>query len=206
YRRCIGFRLFLDAIDRSGRFGWLRDRRSLRFAFPFFATNRRHGKWRDLRQLEGRRSLTRRLPRAMPPRPEGRRIRQPGIRIVGLTGLRPVRRAGRREHLGRHRIVVRGAPAANFDPHIVAAARGDDREMLLTIFWKWRQFVLNSPELLERGARLEGQHLLEDAGDGFEGERSRGELNLTGRRDNVRLFADVDDEGLAVETDDGLKQ
>src|SRR5436190_24264392 len=91
-------------------------------------------------------------------------------------------------------------------PHVVTAAGGDDLEMLVFELRERRKLVLDSAKLLECLPRLAGQHLFEDSRDRFEGERPRRQLHLPGRCDDVRLFADVDDERLAVETDDGLKQ
>ena len=117
-----------------------------------------------------------------------------------------MKRLRRFEHVGRHKIVVAHTVAADLDPDVVTAAGRDHGEVLVLELRERRKLVLNGAEFLERLSRFAGQHLLEDAGDRFEGERARRELDLAGRCYDVRLFTDVDDEGLAVETDDGLEQ
>ena len=69
-----------------------------------------------------------------------------------------------------------------------------------------RHLVLDRAELLERILRLDRQQLVQDARRGIDRQPLRGEVHLLGRRDDVRLLADVQDHRLAVETDNRLKQ
>ena len=69
-----------------------------------------------------------------------------------------------------------------------------------------RHLVLDRAELLERILRLDRQQLVQDARRGIDRQPLRGEVHLLGRRDDVRLLADVQHHRLAVETDNRLKQ
>ena len=66
--------------------------------------------------------------------------------------------------------------------------------------------MLSGAELVERTQHLRGQELPDDAIDGVEGEPARRQIDLTGRRDDVRLVARVHDEGFTIEVHDGLKE
>ena len=54
--------------------------------------------------------------------------------------------------------------------------------------------------------RFNRQDFVDDAVDGFEAQPTRCEIDLAGRRDDIRLLTDVQDERLTLSSDDGLKQ
>jgi hypothetical protein len=62
--------------------------------------------------------------------------------------------------------------------------------------------VLDGTVLLERALRFGNDQLAEHAAHGIEGERTGGQLDLTGRRDDVGAFAYVEDESIAVGAND----
>ena len=113
---------------------------------------------------------------------------------------------GRPEKFLRHTIVVRHPAPPDLGPHIVAAARDDDGEVLAGEFRHRRQLVLDGAEFLERVLQLRRQQLIDDAVDGFEVQAAAAEIHLPGRRDDVRLVAGVHDQRFAVDAHDRLEQ
>ena len=144
-------------------------------------------------------------------RPQLRRLGEGQICIleriaVHRRAIVRVRRLRTLENVGGHHIIVRCPPASDFHPDVVAAARGDHGEMLVPKLCLRRHLVLNGAELVERLLGFSGQQLLDDARDCLERQHAGGEFHLPGRCNHVRLFADMDHEGVAVEPDDGLEQ
>jgi rfaE bifunctional protein nucleotidyltransferase chain/domain len=101
--------------------------------------------------------------------------------------------------LGRH------PPAADFDPEIVTASCRDDREMLAGEFGSGRQFVLNGAEFVERALQLGWQELAHDPVHRVERQATARQLDLTRRRDDVRLFAGVHHQRFAVDLQNRLQ-
>ena len=112
----------------------------------------------------------------------------------------------------RHRFGM----AAHLDPDVVAAARRHDREALVGVIG-CGDVVVGGAELVQRRPLIERQYLAEHAGDGVGREHPRGQLDLTPgerpaklirrlrRRHDVRLFADVHDECVAIEAHDRVE-
>ena len=115
-------------------------------------------------------------------------------------------RGVRREELVGHAIVFGNPAAPDLGPDIVAAARGDDGEVLAGELGHRRQLVLDGAELLERVLQLGRQQLRDDAVDRFERQAAARQIHLAGGRDDVRLVAGVHDERFAVDADNRLKQ
>jgi hypothetical protein len=105
-----------------------------------------------------------------------------------------------------HAIIVRHAPTTDFSPHIVAAPRDDDREVLVGKFGEGRQLVQHGAEFLERLLERGRQQLVHDVVHGLEGQAAGGELHLHGRRPHVRFVAGVQHQRFAVGADNGLEQ
>jgi len=116
------------------------------------------------------------------------------------------RRGGRSEKLFGHAVVVHDPAAPHLDPHVIAAARGNDREMLTGELRRRRQLVLDRAELVERILKLDRQELSDDAVDSLQCEAAACELNLARRRHHVRLVASVDHHCVAIDLDDGLEE
>ena len=152
------------------------------------------------------RHLDRRL-RHVRPQVGGIRHRQVLARILSHR-LGIVRGDGLRrdEGLDRHAVLFRRTLAPNLDPHVLSPAGGDDGEVFVAEFGPRGQLVLDCAELVERTQRFHRQQLFEDAVHRFERQAARRQVDLAGRRDHVRLVADMDHARLAVEADDRLKQ
>ena len=105
---------------------------------------------------------------------------------------------------------------AHLDPDVVAAARGHNREALFRMIGRG-DAVVGRAELVQRRPLVERQYLAEHARDRVGREHTRGQLDLApgersaklirrlGRRHDVRLFADVHDECVAVEADNRVE-
>ena len=102
-------------------------------------------------------------------------------RCDGLDGRRDCRRR-RHEELVGDAIVFRDPPAPDLGPDVVAAARGDDREVLAWELRHRRQLVLHRAELVERVLQLDRQQLGDDAVDRFERQAAARQVDLSGRR------------------------
>ena len=98
----------------------------------------------------------------------------PGTLVGGGSGRgRRVRRRIRPAP-GRRR-----APCApDLGPHVVAAASGDDREVLARKLRHRRQFVLDGAELVERALGFGRQQLRHDAVDRLERQAAAGQIDL----------------------------
>ena len=109
---------------------------------------------------------------------------------------------------------VRLAP--HFDPDVVAAARGHDRESFFGMI-RSRDLVLGRPVLLQSHTLVEREDLAEHACDGVRrqhasrqldlppGERPAELIHRLGSRHHVRLLADVHHECIAVEPHDRVE-
>ncbi len=107
--------------------------------------------------------------------------------------------------------------APDLDPHVLSAPRGDDGEAIEDAVGR-KDLVLDRAHLVEGALLIDRQNLGEHARDRVEGEHARRQLHLApgeraavgvhrrGRRDDVRLFADVHDERVAFEANDGVEQ
>ena len=87
------------------------------------------------------------------------------------------------------------AAAANFDPDVVAAARGYDVEAIVSHI---RQPMLHGAKLLERDQRLSGQQLRHHADGGVERELVCRDMERALADYNVRLLADVHHQRVAI--------
>lgn len=114
-------------------------------------------------------------------------------------------RASRTEQLFGYLIVIRNSAAADLGPEVVAAAGGDHGEMLARKLFKAWQLVLRRAKLVEGILKFDRQQLRNDTADRFEREPATGELDLPGRRDDIRLVAGVQDERLAVDAHNRLE-
>ena len=104
-------------------------------------------------------------------------------------------------------MIVVGDPApADLGPHVVAAARGDDGEMLARKLPEARQLVLRRAKLVERILKFNRQELRNDAADGFEREPAARQFNLPRRRNDIGLVAGVHDERLAIDAHNCMEQ
>ena len=113
----------------------------------------------------------------------------------------------RLEELGRNLIRVFDDPSASdLDPEVLAASRGDDREQLVGKLRKSGELVLGGAELSQGRLRLLRKQLSEDAVDGIGGQPSRGEVDLSGWRHDVRLVAHMHDKRFAIDSDNRLQQ
>jgi len=127
--------------------------------------------------------------------------------VVGAKGrLRNSCRGRLREELVGNAVVVRNAVAPHFHPQIVSAACGDDGEMFAGKLGNRRQLVLHGAELVERAVRFRRQQLLDDSVDRVKRQTAAGEIDLPGRRHDVRLVAGVHDQRFAVDAYDRLEQ
>ena len=88
------------------------------------------------------------------------------------------RRRRRREQFLGDAVVFHDAPPADFHPHIVPTARGDDGEVLAGEFRTCGQVILNRPELVERVLDLRRQQLADDAAHRIERQATARELHL----------------------------
>ncbi len=117
--------------------------------------------------------------------------------------------AGRRRRskdIVRHAIIIGNPPTPDLGPDIIAAARDDNGELFLWKVGAGPELVLGSAELVERAQHFRWQQLADDAVDRVEGEPAGGQIHLPTGRDDIRLFARVQHEGLAVDLHDRLKQ
>ena len=104
--------------------------------------------------------------------------------------------------LGRlHRRVCAAMPP-QLDPHIVAAARGNHRKAVAGRGSRYRQFVLDGAEIVESSKRVVRQELSQHSGHGVEVQSMGRKLDRARRRDDVRPFADVHHQRVAVGADD----
>ena len=115
-------------------------------------------------------------------------------------------RRRRAKKIFRDAIVVGNLATADFNPHIVTAARGDDREAFAGEGRLRRELVLDGAELVERVEHVLRKQLRDDAVDGVERQAFARELDLARGRDNVRLVARVHDKGFAVDADNRLEE
>ncbi len=115
------------------------------------------------------------------------------------------RTARRKQVVGDAIVLGRHPPAADFDPEIVTASCRDDREMLAGEFRSGRQFVLNGAEFVERALQLGRQELAHDPIHRVERQATARQLDLTRRRDDVRLFAGVHHQRFAVDLQNRLQ-
>ena len=128
-------------------------------------------------------------------------------RRVGRLGLRRQFRLGRRlrlcDRLRFHWLRRRNdlAMPANFDPDVVAAARGNHREAFFRHGGR-RKLVLHSAKLVERTPRVAGQQLTKHADHGVEREHAGSDLGLPGRGHDVRPLASVQHQRVAVDAND----
>src|SRR5688572_14602421 len=90
--------------------------------------------------------------------------------------------------------------ATNLDPDIVAAARRDGGEPFVREDSRDRQVVLNRAEVVERLSRLRRQQLGDHPGHRLESQRTRGNLGLSGWRNDIRALARMEDERVTVRT------
>ena len=111
-----------------------------------------------------------------------------------------------REELVGNAVVFGNAAAPDFRPDVVAAARGDDREVLAGELGHRRELVLHGAELVQGVLQLRRQQLSDDPVDRFEREAAAREVHLSGGRHDVRLVAGVHDERFAIDPDNRLKQ
>lgn len=105
----------------------------------------------------------------------------------------------------------------HFNPDIFSAARSRDDETLRRAVGGV-YLLLDCSEFVERLPLPGGQDLPEHAHDGFPGQRTGRQFDLTpgqgttkfvngGRiQDNVRLLADVHDERFAIQTDNRVEK
>ena len=110
------------------------------------------------------------------------------------------------EHVHWHPILVRDPSPSDFGPYVVAPTGHNDGEMLAWKLRHRRQLELRRAEFVEGALRLGREQLIDDAAHGVESKTTRREIDLAGRRHNIRLVADVHDERFAVDANDRLEE
>jgi hypothetical protein len=95
---------------------------------------------------------------------------------------------------------------ANFHPDVVAASRRDNRKPLVRDRRERVEFLLDSAELCEGLLRSWRNQLPKNPRNRFEGQRARRQLHLSGRRNNVRTLANMQDERVPISTNNGGQQ
>ncbi len=137
-----------------------------------------------------------------------------GGRLLGRGRIGDRRGLGFHDDLwsGRLRLLV-----ADLQPDVVAAPGGNDDERALQ-GRVGRNLVLDRPEVGELGTLVGWQQLVHHGQDGLGREAPARQLDLApregptegipqlGRRHDVRLLADVHDDRVALEADDGAEQ
>jgi hypothetical protein len=114
------------------------------------------------------------------------------------------RTARRKQVVGDAIVLGRYPPPADFDPEIVTASCRDDREMLAGNSGAAGN-RMNGAEFVKRALQLHRQELTHDPIHRVERQATARQLDLTRRRDDVRLFAGVHHQRFAVDLQNRLQ-
>jgi hypothetical protein len=110
------------------------------------------------------------------------------------------------EQLHRHAVLALDPAPSDFGPHVVTPTSRDHGELFAWKLRHRRQLELHRPEFVERALGFDRQQLVDDAAHGVESETTCREIDLPGRRHDVRLVADVHDERFAIDAHDRLEK